>query len=55
MFALVKEAVASILPVERLVVAPQSVPLCGKAAAMVSIEDLADRSPRALADGEEDA
>jgi hypothetical protein len=27
-------------------------PLCGTVAAMVSIEDLADRSPRALADGE---
>jgi len=32
--------------------APQSVPLCGTIAAMVSIEDLADRAPRALADGE---
>jgi flavorubredoxin len=37
---------------EWLAVAPQSVPLCGRIAAMVSIEDLADRSPRALADGE---
>jgi hypothetical protein len=27
-------------------------PLCGTVAALVSIEDLADRSPRALADGE---
>ena len=27
-------------------------PLCGTVAAIVSIEDLADRSPRALADGE---
>ena len=72
MFPLVREAVASILPVERLryigfshveadecgalnewlAVAPQSIPLCGRIAAMVSIEDLADRSPRALADGE---
>jgi flavorubredoxin len=72
MFALVREAVASILPVERLryiafshveadecgslnewlAVAPQSMPLCGSVAAMVSIEDLADRRPRALADGE---
>lgn len=72
MFALVREAVASLLPIERLryiafshveadecgslnewlAVAPQSVPLCGTVAAMVSIEDLADRSPRALADGE---
>jgi flavorubredoxin len=72
MFPLVREAVASILPVERLryigfshveadecgalnewlAVAPQSIPLCGRIAAMVSIEDLADRSPRALTDGE---
>ena len=72
MFPLVSEAVANVLPVERLryiafshveadecgalnewlAVAPQSVPLCGRVAAMVSIEDLADRSPRALADGE---
>ena len=37
---------------EWLAVAPQSMPLCGKVAAMVSIEDLADRSPRALSDGE---
>ncbi|WP_203301488.1 hypothetical protein [Marinobacter sediminum] len=72
LFPLVREAVASILPVEKLryigfshveadecgslnewlAVAPHSVPLCGRVAAMVSIEDLADRSPRALADGE---
>jgi flavorubredoxin len=72
MFPLVREAVASVLAVERLryiafshveadecgslnewlAVAPQSMPLCGSVAAMVSIEDLADRSPRALADGE---
>jgi flavorubredoxin len=37
---------------EWLAVAPQSTPLCGAVAAMVSIEDLADRSPRAIADGE---
>jgi len=73
MFPLVREAVASVLPVDRiryigfshveadecgslnewLAVAPHSMPLCGKVAAMVSIEDLADRRPRALADGEE--
>ena len=73
MFSLVREAVASVLSVERLrylafshveadecgalnewlAVAPHSMPLCGRIAAMVSIEDLADRSPRALADGEE--
>ncbi len=72
MFPLVREAVASILPVERLryiglshveadecgslneclAAAPQSVPLCGTVAALVSIGDLADRAPRALADGE---
>ena len=72
MFPLVREAVASILPVERLryiafshveadecgslnewlAAAPRSVPLCGTVAAMVSITDLADRAPRALADGE---
>ena len=37
---------------EWLAVAPQSVPLCGTVAALVSIGDLADRPPRALADGE---
>ena len=37
---------------EWLGVAPRSVPLCGAVAAMVSIEDMADRPPRALADGE---
>jgi flavorubredoxin len=72
MFQLVREAVASVIPVEQLryialshveadecgslnewlAVAPQSVPLCGAVAALVSITDLADRPPRALADGE---
>lgn len=72
MFPLVHEAVASLLPIDRLRyvafshveadecgslnewlgVAPQAVPLCGGVAAMVSIADLADRPPRALADGE---
>jgi flavorubredoxin len=37
---------------EWLAAAPLAVPVCGRIAAMVSIEDLADRSPRALADGE---
>ena len=37
---------------EWLAVAPQSSPLCGRVAALVSINDLADRPPRALADGE---
>jgi flavorubredoxin len=36
-----------------LAAAPRAEPLCGKVAAMVSIQDLADRAPRALADGEE--
>ena len=72
MFPLVQEALASVLPVERLRwisfshveadecgslndwlrAAPQSLALCGNVAAMVSIGDLADRAPRALADGE---
>ncbi len=72
MFALVREAVASILPVEKLryiafshveadecgslnewlASGPRSIPLCGSVAAMVSVSDLADRLPRALADGE---
>jgi flavorubredoxin len=72
MFALVREAVQSVLPVENLryvsfshveadecgslnewlAAAPQAVPLCGTVAALVSISDLADRAPRALADGE---
>ena len=38
---------------EWLATAPQCVPLCGTIAAMVSIGDLADRAPRALADGEQ--
>jgi flavorubredoxin len=72
MFPLVREAVASLMPVERLrhvafshveadecgslnqwlEAAPQSAPLCSRVAAMVSVGDLADRAPRALADGE---
>jgi len=72
LFALVREAVENVLPVERLrylsfshveadecgslnewlAAAPQAVPLCGTVAALVSVEDLADRPPRALADGE---
>jgi flavorubredoxin len=72
MFPLVREAVASVIPVERLryiafshveadecgalnqwlAAAPEAVPLCGRIAASVSIEDLADRMPRAIADGE---
>ncbi len=35
-----------------LAVAPGAVPVCGRVAAMVSVEDFADRPPRALGDGE---
>jgi flavorubredoxin len=72
MFPLVREAVASVMPVARLryvafshvegdecgslnewlAVAPEAVPLCGRIAALTSIEDMADRPPRALADNE---
>jgi flavorubredoxin len=72
MFALVREAVASVMPVESLryigfshveadecgslnewlAAAPKSVPLCGQVAGLVSVNDMADRPPRALADGE---
>lgn len=37
---------------EFLAVAPRAVPLCGQIAALVSMNDLADRAPRALGDGE---
>ena len=36
-----------------LAAAPNAIPLCGQIAAMVSMNDLADRPPRVLADGEE--
>lgn len=72
LFPLVRDAVAAVLPVERLryiglshfeadecgslnqwlALAPQAQPLCGQVAAMVSVGDVADRAPRALADGE---
>ena len=72
MYALVHEAVASVLPVkslryigfshveadecgslnEWLAAAPQSAPLCSQVAGLVSINDIADRSPRTIADGE---
>jgi flavorubredoxin len=35
-----------------LAIAPESVPVCGQVAAMVSVEDVADRPPIALGDGE---
>lgn len=73
LFPLVREAIAALMPVERLRyvgfshveadecgsmnllldAAPQAVPLCSAIAAMVSMNDLADRPPRVLADGEE--
>jgi flavorubredoxin len=72
LFAHVRQAVASVMPVERLRyvglshveadecgsindwlrVAPQAQALCGQVAALVSMNDLADRAPRAMADGE---
>jgi len=38
---------------ELLASAPAAVPLCSRIAAMVSVSDVADRAPRALADGEQ--
>lgn len=72
LFPLVREAVAHLMPVNRLryialshfeadecgsmnewlAVAPEAVPVCSKVAAMVSINDVADRPAHALADGE---
>jgi flavorubredoxin len=72
LFPLVSEAVAAVMPIERLryvglshfeadecgalneflAVAPRAVPVCGKIAAMVSVDDFAARPARALADGE---
>lgn len=72
LFRFVREAVAAVLPLDRLrfiafshveadecgslnewlASAPNAIPLCGSIAAMVSISDLADRPPRAIADGE---
>ena len=73
MFPLVRDAIAAVMPIERLkyvtlshfesdecgalneflAVAPQAVPVCSRVAAMVSVNDFANRPPRALADGEE--
>jgi flavorubredoxin len=73
LFPLVQEAVAHLLPVERLryiafshveadecgalnqwlAAAPQAIPVCSRIAAMTSINDMADRVPRALSDGEQ--
>ncbi len=72
MYPLVREAIESVMPIDRLrwvsfshveadecgglndllAAAPRATPLCGRVAALVSMEDLADRPPRALADGE---
>ncbi len=72
MSPLVREAIAAVMPVERLrwvglshveadecgglndllAVAPEAQPLCSRVAAMVSVDDLADRPSRPLADGE---
>src|SRR5262245_59091642 len=73
LFPLVREAIATVMPVEHLKylglshfeadecgalneflgVAPEAVPVCGQIAAMVAINDFANRAPKALADGEE--
>jgi flavorubredoxin len=70
--ALVRDAIASVMPIERLrwiglshvesdesgainellAAAPHAAPLCSKVAALVSMNDLADRPARGLADGE---
>jgi len=72
LYPAVRDAVATIMPVERLryiafshveadecgalneflAAAPEAVPVCSRVAAMVSMNDLANRPPRALADGE---
>jgi flavorubredoxin len=72
LFPVVRNAVARILPVERLryiafshveadecgalneflAAAPRAVPVCSRVAAMVSVNDLADRPAHTLADGE---
>jgi flavorubredoxin len=72
MFPLLAEAIAKVLPVERLryvafshfeadecgalndflTAAPEAVALCSQVGAMVSVNDIAVRPPRALADGE---
>lgn len=72
MFPLVQEAIAGVMPPERLryigfshfeadecgslneflALAPASEPVCGKVAAMVSVNDVADREAKAMGDGE---
>ncbi len=72
LFPAIRDAVAGVLPLERLrwiafshfeadecgslnewlAAAPQSEPLCSQLAALVSVNDVADRAARGLADGE---
>lgn len=72
MFPLVQQAIAHVLPVEKLrwisfshfeadecgalnellAVAPHARPLCSKIGALVSVNDVADREARGMADGE---
>src|SRR5262249_36831418 len=72
LFPVVREAIAAVIPVDRLrhvafshfesdecgslnlllAEAPRAVAMCSQVAAMVSVEDFADRPPRARADGE---
>jgi flavorubredoxin len=72
LFGAVRDAVAAVLPVERLrwiafshlendecgslnewlVTAPGAEPVCGRIGARISLAEMADRLPRALADGE---
>ena len=71
LFPVVSEAVAALMPIDRLryvalshfeadecgalnqflAAAPRAVPVCGQVAAMVSVNDYADRAPQAMADG----
>ncbi len=73
LFPVVSEAVAALMPIEKLryvgfshfeadecgalnqflAAAPHAVAVCGQIAALVSVNDYADRAPRALADGED--
>src|SRR5205085_3616744 len=73
MFPLVSQAIAALMPIDRLryiglshfeadecgamnellAAAPAAVPVCSRIAAMVSVSDVADRAPRALAEGEQ--
>jgi flavorubredoxin len=73
LFPLVRDAINTVLPVERLryiglshfeadecgslnsflAAAPEAVPVCSRVAAMVAIDDFADRAPRVLQDGED--